>query len=55
MSQKSCHRKWVNNVGDLNTCIENPNIMYKKNVKGIMTPELMGLDVEVGAVKVHVA
>ena len=55
MFQKSRHRKWVNNVGDLNTCIENPNIMYKKNVKGIMTPDLMGLDVEVGAVKVQVA
>jgi len=28
--------------------------MYKKNVKSIMTPDLMGLAVEVGAVKVHV-
>ena len=55
MSQKSCHRKWVNNIGDLNTCIENPNIMYKKNVKRIMTPDLMGLAEEVGAVKVDVA
>jgi len=55
MSQKSRHRKWVNNIGDLSTCVENPNMMYKKNVKIIMTPDLMGLTVEVGAVKVHVA
>ena len=51
MFQKSRHRKWVNNVGDLNTCIENTNVMYKKNVKGIMTPDLMGLDVEVGRLR----
>ena len=25
--------------------------MYKKNVKGIMTPDLMGLDVEVGRLR----
>ena len=51
MFQKSRHRKWVNNVGDLSSCIENPNIMYKKNVKSIMTPGLMGLDVEVGRLR----
>ena len=52
MSQKSRHRKWVNDVGDLNTCTENPDIMSKKNVKRVMTPDLMGLAVEEG--KVHV-
>ena len=52
MFQKSRHRKWVNNVGDLSSCIENPNIMYKKNVKSIMTPDLMGLAVEVGRLRV---
>ena len=51
MFQKSRHRKWVNNVGDLSSCIENPNIMYKKNVKSIMTPDLMGLAVEVGRLR----
>ena len=51
MFQKSRHWKWLNNISDLNTCIENPNIMYKKNVKGIMTPDLMGLDVEVGRLR----
>ena len=55
MFQKSRHRKWINNVGDLGSCIENPNIMYKKNVKSIMTPDLMGLACGGGAVKVHVA
>ena len=45
MSQKSRHRKWVNDVGDLNTCTENPDIMSKKNVKRVMTPDLMGLAV----------
>ena len=55
MSQKSRHWKWINNVGDLNACIENPNVLYKKNVKIIMTPDLRGLAVEVGAVKVHLA
>jgi len=29
--------------------------MHNKNVKGIMTPDLMGFDVEVRAAKVHVA
>ena len=48
MSQKSRHRKWVNDVGDLNTCTENPDIMSKKNVKRFMTPDLMGLAVEGG-------
>ena len=51
MFQKSHHRKWVNNVGDLSSCIENPNIMYKKNVKSIITPDLMGLAVEVGRLR----
>ena len=51
MFQKSRHRKWVNNVGDLSSCIENPNIMYKKNIKSIMTPDLMGLAVEVGRLR----
>jgi len=46
MSQKSRHRKWVNDVGDLNTCTENPDIMSKKNVKRVMTPDRMGLVVE---------
>ena len=45
MSQKSRHRKWVNDVGDLNTCTENQDIMSKKNVKRVMTPDLMGLAV----------
>ena len=52
MSQKSRHRKWVNNVGDLNTCTENPDIMSKKNVNTVMTSDLIGLAVEGG--KVHV-
>ena len=52
MSQKSRHRKWVNDVGDLNTCTENPDIMSKKNVKRFTTPYLMVLAVEGG--KVHV-
>ena len=52
MSQKSRHRKWVNDVGDLNTCTENPDIMSKKNVKRLMTPDRMGLVVE--GDKVHV-
>ena len=53
MFQKSRHRKWVNNVGDLSSCIENPNIIYKTNVKvkRIMTPDLMGLAVEVGRLR----
>ena len=54
MSQISRHLKWFNNVGDLKTCIENPNILYK-NVNRIMTPGLMGLVVEVGPVTVLVA
>ena len=45
MSQKLRYRKWANSVGDLNTCTENPDIMSKKNVKRVMTPDLMGLAV----------
>ena len=52
MSQKLHHRKWVNSVGDLNTWTENPDIMSLKNVKSVMTPDLMRLAVEGG--KVHV-
>ena len=45
MSQKSRYRKWANSVGDLNTCTENPDKMSKRNVKRVMTPNLMGLAV----------
>ena len=45
MSQKLRYRKWANSVGDLNTCTENPDKMSKKNVKRVMTPDLMGLAV----------